>query len=155
MIDFIRAAGARACRACPVYACTRRLFAAMALALISASAAANDPGEEAYMIRVLACDGPDAKMEIYIPSSSVFGREGRPRNTGRPIIGYYALDLTEAGKGKTLEPVRISFSADGKTLMLDQYTRGLSATRIPLVGGTVDFDKRFGTAAKCGSFQTQ
>ena len=45
--------------------------------------------------------------------------------------------------------------ADKKTVIVDQYTRGLPPTRIPVAGGTVDFDQRFGTAAKCGPFRSQ
>ena len=71
------------------------------------------------------------------------------------MIGYYTLDLSEANKGKPLEPVKVSMTADGKTVIVDQYTRKLPATRIPVSGGTVDFDQRFGTGAKCGPFQPQ
>jgi hypothetical protein len=31
----------------------------------------------------------------------------------------------------------------------------LPPTRIPVSGGTVDFDKRFGTAAQCGVFRAK
>ena len=51
-----------------------------------------------------------------------------------------------------MEPVRVSMSADGKTVTVDEYTRGLPRTAIPVAGGTVDFDQRFGTKAKCGRF---
>jgi hypothetical protein len=71
------------------------------------------------------------------------------------VIGYYTLDLTGANKGKSLEPVKVSMTADGKTVIVNQYTRGLPPTRIPVDGGTVDFDQRFGTQAKCGPFQSQ
>jgi hypothetical protein len=54
-----------------------------------------------------------------------------------------------------LEPVRVSLSADKQTVIVDQYTRKLPATRIPAGGGTADFDQRFGTAAKCGPFNRQ
>jgi hypothetical protein len=114
-------------------------------------AAAKDPGKEAYMIRMLACEGPGAKMEVYLPQS--FDRDGGPRTINKPVIGYYALDLTESNKGKPLEPVRIRLSPDKQTVIVEQYTRGLPPTRIPVGGGTVDFDNRFGTAAKCGPFQ--
>jgi hypothetical protein len=33
--------------------------------------------------------------------------------------------------------------------------RKLSPTRIPVGGGTVDFDQRFRTGAKCGPFRAQ
>ena len=32
----------------------------------------------------------------------------------KPTIGWYTLDLTSAEKGKAMEPVRVSMSADGK-----------------------------------------
>jgi hypothetical protein len=130
-------------------------FTALILPVLATQAAAKDPGPEASMVRVLACEGPDAKMEVYVPESVVFGSGGRASTLERPVIGYYTLDLTEANKGKMLEPVRVSLSADKKTVIVDQYTRKLPPTRVPVAGGTVDFDKRFGTAAKCGPFQPQ
>jgi hypothetical protein len=60
-----------------------------------------------------------------------------------PVIGYYTLDLSDANKGKSLEPVKVSMTADGKTVIVNQYTRGLPPTRIPVGGSTVDFDHRF------------
>jgi len=104
------------------------------------------------MIRMMACEGDSAKMELYLPQSAV---EGAGMQAGQTVIGYYALDLSDANKGKPLEPVRVTMSADKKTVTVDQYTRGLPPTRIPVKGGTVDFDQRFGTGAKCGPFQSQ
>jgi len=135
------------------HAARLRLISATIVIFAALPAAAKDPGKEAYMIRVLACEGSDAKMEIYLPQSAVFDRDGGTRTINKAIIGYYALDLSEANKGKPLEPVRISLSPDKKTVIVEQYTRGLPPTRIPVAGGTVDFDNRFGTAAKCGLFQ--
>jgi hypothetical protein len=131
------------------------LVGSMTLIFAGLPAVAKDPGKEAYMIRMLACEGPDAKMEVYLPQSVVFDRDGGARTINNSVIGYYALDLTEANKGKPLEPVRISLSPDKKTVIVEQYTRGLPPTCIPVAGGTVDFDNRFGTAAKCGPFQAQ
>ena len=130
-------------------------FTAAFLAVLATQAAAKDPGQDTYMARVLACEGADAKMEVYVPQSIAFGGSAKASALERPVIGYYTLDLTDANKGKMLEPVRVSLSADKKTVIVDQYTRKLPPTRIPVVGGTVDFDKRFGTAAKCGPFQAQ
>jgi hypothetical protein len=133
-----------------------RLSAVTMIVLLATAAAAKAPGKEAYMVRVLACEVSDgAKMEVYLPQSVVFRRNRKPLTLEHPVIGYYALDLTEANKGKVLEPVRVSFSADRKKVIIDQYTRGLPRSKIPLSGGTVDFDKRLGTAAKCGPFQAQ
>jgi hypothetical protein len=67
-----------------------------------------------------------------------------------PMIGIFTLDLTNLMKGKVLESVRVSLTWDGKTVIVDQYTRKLPPTRVPVGGGTVDFDQRFGTAGKCG-----
>ena len=118
-------------------------------------AQAKDPGQDDWMYRVLACKGPDAKMEVYLPQSVVLGNTPVAQALAQPVIGYYTLDLTEYGKGKPLEPVKVSMTADGKTVVVDQYTRGLPVTRIPVAGGTVNFDQRFGTKAKCGKFQYQ
>ena len=145
-------------------AAVRGIFAAAVLAAapFATAAAAKPPGTDAWMIRMLACEGESAKMELYLPQSAVFGDRpgaesfgGHQMRPGESVIGYYALDLTDANKGKMLEPVRVTLSADKKTVIVDQYTRGLPPTRIPVAGGTVDFDQRFGTAAKCGPFRAQ
>lgn len=106
---------------------------------------------EETMIRVMACRGPDAAMEIYLPQMDVHGRARMPRH----MKGWYALDLSPAMKGKYLEPVAVDVSDDSKTLTLTQITRGLPPTVIPMKGGTVNFDDRFGTKAKCTAFGTQ
>ena len=118
----------------------------------AAPAEAADPGRDSYLIRVLFCEGPDAKMEVYLPQSLVFGKVSLAQALARPVIGYYILDLSGAGKGKPLEPVKVSMTADGAAVTVDQYTRSLPLTNIPVKGGTVDFDRRFGAVAKCGSF---
>jgi hypothetical protein len=117
--------------------------------VVAGPAAAKDAGQQAYMSRVLVCDGTDARMELYLPQSA----EHDDAALVRSVIGYYTLDLSELGKGKPLEPVRVSLSADKKWLIVNQYTRTLPPTRIPIGGGTVDFDQRFGTGAKCGAFR--
>lgn len=97
------------------------------------------------MVRVMSCQGPDAAMEIYLPEAVLTGAIApSPR-----MDGFYMLDLSAAHKGKHLEPVHISATPDHKFLIVDQYTRGLPPTKIPLAGGTVNFDNRFGTKAKC------
>ena len=125
------------------YSARLALLGPMILIFAGLPAAARDPGKEAY-IRMFACEGPDAKMEIYLPKD----RDGGI-TIENSVIGFYALDLSAANKGKPLEPVRISLTPDKKTVVVDQFTRGLPPTRIPVAGGTVDFDNRFGTAAKC------
>ena len=134
---------------------TRAVFWALPLLCCPFPAAANDPGQEAYIIRMLSCKGTDANMEVYIPQSIALSGPALARALAQPVIGYYALDLSEVGKGKPLEPVKVSMKADGKTVIVNQYTRKLPPTSIPVGGGTVDFDQRFGTGAKCGPFQVQ
>lgn len=134
---------------------TRKMLLALACFFAMSLPATAEPGQESYMIRMLACEGPDAKMEVYIPQSAAFDDKGLKHALAHPVIGSYALDLTEANKGKPLEPVKVSMTADGKTVIVNQYTRGLPPTRVPVDGGTVDFDQRFGTGAKCGPFQSQ
>jgi hypothetical protein len=132
-----------------------------ALALIFAEAfwgpaAAKDPTDADWMIRMMVCTQQNSpNMEVYLPQSIVFGKKPLAEALARPVIGYYTLDLSDANKGKSLEPVKVSMSADGKTVIVNQYTRGLPPTRIPVGGGTVDFDHRFATEAKCGPFQHQ
>lgn len=133
------------------------LLAGVTLSAASA-ATARPPVEMATMTRMMACEGDGVSMELYLPDSSIMANRAELEASGmRPgtVIGYYALDLTDANKGKSLEPVRVTLSADKKTVTVDQYTRGLPPTRIPVKGGTVDFDQRFGQGAKCGPFQAQ
>ncbi len=130
-------------------------LAVLGVTALAPSAGAKDPAQNAYLIRMLSCTGPDATMEIYIPQSIALDVRGMVHDLQKPVIGYYTLDLTPYNKGKPLEPVKISMTADGKTVIVNQYTRGLPPTRIPVGGGTVDFDHRFGSAAKCGPFQDQ
>jgi len=77
------------------------------------------------MTRVFACKGDDAAMEVYIPQSAVTGVGVANAKLDRPVTGAYTLDLTDAGKGKSLEPVRVSLSADKKFVIVDQFTRKL------------------------------
>jgi hypothetical protein len=118
----------------------------------SCQAFAADPGQDTYMIRVMVCKGDQVSMEIYLPQSIARDPAKLKSALAKQVVGYYTLDLTEPGKGKPLEPVKISMTGDGKTVIVDQYTRGLKPTRIPVSGGTVDFDQRFGTGAKCEAF---
>ena len=132
----------------------KRLALATILCALTMPAAAADPDAGSYMIRVMKCVGAGGSMELYLPQSLIF--KGDALNLSNilsmpPTIGRYTLDLSGALKGKPLEPVRISISSYKKTLIVDQYTRGLPPTRIPVTGGTVDFDQRFGTRAKCGA----
>ncbi len=127
----------------------------LSVAALAGVARAKDPGQDAIMIRMLSCTGPDASMEVYIPESIALDVKGMVHDLQKPVIGYYTLDLTSINKGKPLEPVKVSMTADGKTVIVNQYTRGLPPTRIPVGRGTVDFDPRFGTGAKCGPFQQQ
>jgi hypothetical protein len=128
---------------------------ALGVEALAGAAHAKDPGQDAIMVRMLSCTGPDASMEVYIPESIALDVKGMVHDLQKPVIGYYTLDLTSINKGKPLEPVKVSMTADGKTVIVNQYTRGLPPTRIPVGGGTVDFDQRFGTGAKCGPFQSQ
>ncbi|MBR0697691.1 hypothetical protein [Bradyrhizobium lablabi] len=133
----------------------RRLGSIGLVAIVALSfatiATAKLPGDEGAMMRMLACEGEGVRMEVYVPLAVA----GHGMRAGQTVAGYYALDLTDANKGKPLEPVRVTMSADKKTVIVDQYTRGLPPTHVPVGGGTVDFDQRFAKSAKCGPFQSQ
>ena len=132
----------------------RAFLTASLLGLAALPAAAAEDSFPA-MSRVLSCKGPDAAMEVFMPQSAVKGRGLANVNLARPVLGVYTLDLTDAGKGKTLEPARISLTPDKQAVVVDQFTRKLPPTRVPIAGGTVNFDNRFGTDAKCGPFNSE
>jgi hypothetical protein len=124
---------------------------AMAITLVASGANSADIA----MRRVLTCTGPDAKIEIYIPETAWAGTGVENARLDAQVLGAYALDLSDAGKGKTLEPVHVQYSKDRTAVIIDQYTRKLPPTLVAVAGATVDFDQRFATGAKCGSFNQE
>jgi hypothetical protein len=126
-------------------------LAATALTLVAGEAPATDVA----MRRVLSCVGPDAKMEVYVPDALVTGTGVQNAKLDKQVVGAYSLDLSDAGKGKTLEPVHVQYSSDRKSVIVDQYTRKLRPTAVAVAGATVDFDQRFATGAKCGPFNQE
>jgi hypothetical protein len=131
---------------------------AFALALTGAFAGpghAKDRDGDGWFMRMLVCQAEGTTIELYLPQSIAFGKKPLAQALVKPVVGYYTLDLSDINKGKPLEPVKVSMTADGKMIIVNQYTRGLPPTRIPLEGGTVDFDHRFGEHAKCGPFRSQ
>jgi hypothetical protein len=106
------------------------------------------------MTRIFACKGPDARMEIYIPQSLVLKRNIEKAGLGGTVNGLYALDLTDAQKGKVIEPVRLRSTKDNRAIVMEQFNRkGLKPATIPIAGGTLDFDQRFATKAQCEPFR--
>jgi hypothetical protein len=106
------------------------------------------------MTRIFVCKGPDAAMEIYVPQSLVLKRNIERAGLGGTVNGLYVLDLTAAGKGKVMEPVRLRSTKDNKAMTVEQFTRkGLKPATIPIAGGKLDFDQRFGTEAQCEPFK--
>jgi hypothetical protein len=124
---------------------------ATALTLVTGAASAADVA----MRRVLSCVGPDAKMEVYVPEAVVTGTGVQNAKLDKQVVGAYALDLTDAGKGKMLEPVHVQYSRDRKSVIVSQHLRKLPPTTIAVTGATVDFDQRFGTGAKCEPFNQE
>jgi hypothetical protein len=81
------------------------LFGAIIFAL-SAPATARDLSRSAYLTRVMKYAGIDATMELYLAQSMLSG--SRPSFASmRSTVGCFALDLSAAHKGKSLEPVRV------------------------------------------------
>ncbi|MBR0875381.1 hypothetical protein JQ633_33850 [Bradyrhizobium tropiciagri] len=125
------------------------VLAASTLLPASASAASLPDGKP-WFTRMLVCNAEGIPIELYVPDDVVFSDDGM--KAGQTVGGYYTLDLSDINKGKALEPVRITMSADKTFVTVNQYTRGLPPTRVPVGGGTVDFDHRFARNAKCGPF---
>jgi hypothetical protein len=126
-------------------------LSAAAIGLVASLIASQLSAQEAYN-RVFLCDGDGVKMEIYIPESA--SRDFALKD-GRPVLAWYALDLSDPdlNKGKSLEAVLVRYAQDKRALILYQFTRGLPLTVIPMAGGVVNFDNRFGSDAKCGPFE--
>ena len=122
-----------------------------AAGLMASLIASQLSAQEAYN-RVFLCDGDGVKMEIYIPES--VSRDFALKD-GRPVLAWYALDLSDPdlNKGKSLEAVLVRYAEDKRALILYQFSRGLPLTVIPMGGGVVNFDNRFGSDAKCGPFE--
>ena len=134
----------------------RILAALVALGSASSTPPANAGGVflDVPMTRVFACQGPDATMEVYVPQSVLTKRNIEKQGLGGTVNGLYALDLTAAQKSKVIEPVRLRSTKDNKAIVVDQFTRkGLKPATIPMAGGTLDFDQRFGSKAKCEPFR--
>src|SRR5438874_9048968 len=70
-------------------------------------------------------------MEVYIPQSVVQGLGVGNVKLDRPVIGAYTLDLTDAGKGKGLEPVRVSLSGD-KKFVIDRKSTRLNSSHVEI-----------------------
>lgn len=126
-------------------------LSAAAIGLMTSLIASQLSAQEAYN-RVFLCDGDGVKMEIYIPESA--SRDFALKD-GRPVLAWYALDLSDPDlkKGKNLEAVLVRYAQDKRALVLYQFSRGLPLTVIPMGGGVVNFDNRFGSDAKCGPFE--
>ena len=106
------------------------------------------------MTRIFACKGADAMMEVYVPQSLVLKRNIEKAGLGGTVNGLYALDLTDAQKGKVIEPVRLRSTKDNRAIVMEQFTRkGLKPATIPIAGGTLDFDQRFAAKAQCEPFR--
>jgi hypothetical protein len=126
-------------------------LSAAAAGLMASLIASQLSAQEAYR-RVFLCSNDDAKMEIYVPESA--WRDSGLKD-GLPALGLYALDLSDPdlNKGKSLEAVLVRYAKDRRALILYQFSRGLPLTAIPMGGGVVNFDNRFGSEAKCGPFE--
>jgi hypothetical protein len=118
------------------------------IGLLPASAWAQDGA----MTLVLRCKNDGGRVELYVPQSIVTGRTLANINLSRPTNGFYALDLTEYQKGKSLEPARVRLTPDKKGVVVEQTSRRLPATTVPVAGGKVSFDKRFAEDMVCEAF---
>lgn len=91
-----------------------------------------------------------ASVEIYVPVDVGNGtRDALSKGLKRKRQGFYALDLTSFGKGKSLEPVLLEFSKTADGLLVDQYMRMWPVRFVPWGGGTVSFDERFASDLVC------
>ena len=103
------------------------------------------------MSRVLTCKG-NADIEVYMPDSAIT-KMGAEFKVEKPVDGLFTLDLSPANKGKHVEPVHISSADGGKSIAIERYSREIPPVKVPVNGGTVDFDHKWGEDASCGPFK--
>jgi hypothetical protein len=135
--------------AAPVNRGTSLRKTGFALAAVAALSTVPAWAQDGAFARVLQCKNENARVELYLPDAIAHGGNDW-RALEKTTAGYFALDLSDAGKGKPLEPVRVTLTKDKRGLIVDQYTRGLPPTTVPLEGGKVSFDKRFAENMTCG-----
>lgn len=123
-----------------------------AAALVLWAAAGPAAAQDGAFRRVLECKNDGARVELYLPEAIVSGLGIANVRLAQPARGYYALDLSDYGKGKPLEPVRVRLAAGGKGVVVDQHTRKLPPTTVPAAGGKVSFDRRFAEDMVCKPF---
>jgi hypothetical protein len=51
--------------------------------------------------------------------------------------------------------VRVTLAKDKRGVVVDQYTRGLPPSTVPLKGGKVSFDNRFAENMTCGPVEAR
>jgi hypothetical protein len=94
------------------------------------------------MVPIFDCASPSgAKMQIYGP------RDLNPKSDA--VLGYYALDLSQAGKNHGFKPVRLSFTKDWKSISVERFSRNADPVEIPISGGVVQFDRKWGEDTVC------
>lgn len=92
------------------------------------------------MTAIFDCESPSgAKIRIYGPTSLDQKSEA--------MLGYFTMDLSEALKGHPLEPIRLSV-VNGTTILFERFHRKLFH-EVPVSGGMVDFDRKWGEASWC------
>jgi hypothetical protein len=120
------------------------------IALIMGCCIGSGLADDFFMTRVLSCSNQDAKIEIFVPQSVLDGLGVKGANLSESVSGVYSYDLSSLEKGKSLTMIRVSYSPDKKMVIVEQ--EGMPPTRVPVGGGTVDFDKRFAVKVRCGPF---
>jgi hypothetical protein len=132
----------------------RQLAAIMSAACIATPLMAETVSLETPMTRIFACRGAGTTMEVYIPQDIAVDRNVETDGLEKPLTGVYLVDMTKAERGKLLIPVKVSSTADKKAITVDQDLSGVKPATIPIKGGKVDFDKRFGAGATCGAYNS-
>ena len=73
-------------------------------------------------------------------------------NFNDSLAGYEPSFYMDNGFPAYSKDPDVSLTADKKAVVVDQYTRKLPPTRVPVAGGKVSFDKRFAEDMVCGPF---
>ena len=141
-------------RSHPIGPATCTLGVPSCIALI-ALAPTSSSAQEGAFARVLQCKNQDARVELYLPTAIAHAGDGW-QALEKTTPGYLrARPLAVPARASRWSPCASLSTKDKRGVVVDQYTRGLPPSTVPLKGGKVSFDKRFAENMTCGPVEAK
>lgn len=101
------------------------------------------------VVLVMRCANSDAVAELYLNETVAHAPGGPAASIRGRVGGFYHLDLTQAGKGKTITGVQVSMSNDRRYVFV--HHAGWTTPPIPVAGGRVNLDQKWAYGMTCGA----